>query len=168
MILKIAEVVGRSPKWLESEVDEGASGLMVIGRVAGGVWKEGSVSFKPYSRPVAADPNYPVEAQRLYQVDGQSVNRVARDGQYLHAVDIHVAGIEPKHGNLVVVRRMAHGLAEYTAKVLISHDGGWILRPRSDDPDWQEDIPVGGDDGTEVEITDVVIAVWSPIAMNLA
>ena len=72
--------------------------------------------------------------------------------------------MQPEHGDLVIVRRLQHGLAEYTAKTLVMENGRVFLRPESNDPDWQADIELTGNDDTEIAITDVVIAKWSPIA----
>lgn len=157
----VAVATGKSLLWLESGEETG--GLMVVGQVAAGVWKEGAATFKPFRQPVAPDPSYPAEAQRLYLVEGTSVNRLVADGEYVHTVDIHAADIGYEEGDLVIVRRSEHGTTEYTAKLAIRKNGGWVLRPASDDPDWQEDIPLKGHGGIEIEVTDIVIAKWSPI-----
>ena len=88
---------------------------------------------------------------------------MADSGEYLHCVELHAGGMGPEHGDLVIVRRMQHGMAEYTAKQMIWDDGRWLLRPLSDDESWQNDIELEGDDDTQVEVTDIVIAKWSPI-----
>jgi transcriptional regulator with XRE-family HTH domain len=138
-------------------------GLQVVGEVAAGMWKEGSVRFERTYEPVAPHPEYPGYGQRLYKVSGNSINKVAANGEYLHAVELHAGGMQPEHGDLVIVRRLQHGLAEYTAKTLIMEDDHWVLRPESTDPEWQTDIEVSGDEDTEITITDIVIAKWSPI-----
>jgi DNA-binding XRE family transcriptional regulator len=167
IIAKIAEVTGTTAPWIEVGASTSVSlqrPLCVIGEVAGGVWKEGSIEFVPVKMPVAPHPDYPVKAQRLYVVRGTSVNRVVADGEYIHCVSVHESGIEPQHGDLVVVRRMQHDMAEYTAKRLVRSGHQLVLRPESNDPAWQSDIVVNGDDSTLIEITDVVIAKWSPIS----
>ena len=138
-------------------------GLPVVGDVSAGVWREGSFRYERKYEPVAASPEYPGYGQRLYRVVGSSINRVADSGEYLHCVELHAGGIGPEHGDLVIVRRMQHGMAEYTAKQMIWDNGRWILRPLSDDGNWQNDIELEGDDDTQVEVTDIVIAKWSPI-----
>lgn len=171
VIAKIAEVTGKSIPWLELGTVTTVSlqrCLYVIGEVAGGVWKEGSIEFVPVKTPVAPHPDYPLKSQRLYVVRGSSVNRVVADGEYVHCVAVHESGIQPQHGDLVIVRRMQHDMAEYTAKrlVLVDKQGAkkWVLRPESSDPAWQADIVMDGDESTSIEITDVVIAKWSPIS----
>ncbi|MBB4342112.1 helix-turn-helix domain-containing protein [Rhizobium leguminosarum] len=163
----IAEATGKPLNWLVNGVDGEVSsprvGLQVVGEVAAGMWKEGSVRFERTYEPVATHPDYPGYGQRLYRVSGNSINRIAANGEYLHAVELHAGGMQPEHGDLVIVRRLQHGLAEYTAKTLIMEDDRWVLRPESTDPEWQTDIELSGDDDTEIAITDIVIAKWSPI-----
>lgn len=164
---KLAEVTKKPLLWLESGVGDSGPGLMVVGRVAAGVWKEGNAERPSFPVPVAPHPSYPSGAQRLYQVEGTSINRLAIEGEYLHAVDIQEAGLRPEDGDLVIVRRMEHGLAEYTAKILSIRSGKFVLKPDSDDPEWQTEMVVTADDGTEVEIIDVVIAKWSPLGRRI-
>ena len=157
----VAKATGKSLVWLESGEETG--GLNVIGEVAAGVWKEGAASFRPYRQPVSPDPSYPVAAQRLYRVEGTSLNKVVASGEYVHTVDIHAADIGFEDGDLVIVRRLRHGTAEYTAKQAIRAGQRWVLRPLSDDPEWQDDIILEPEGDTEIEVTDIVIAKWSPI-----
>lgn len=170
-LVQIANATGKSLFWLINDGEEGSSavGLRVAGEVAAGLWREASADFSGMNldspkMPVAAHPDYPAFAQRLYRVAGTSINRVAENGEYLHAVDILAADLKPEHGDLVVVRRMEHGKAEYTAKTLVYTEGRWVLRPESYDSEWQTDIEVEGNDDVEVAITDIVIGKWAPIA----
>lgn len=171
-LIAIASATGADFYWLLNGGDQPGGpkiGLTVVGEVAAGLWREGNADFTGRNlgsptMPVAAHPDYPSHAQRLYKVVGNSINRVAEHGEYLHAVNIHSADLKPEEGDLVVVRRLDHGKAEYTAKTLAYVGGRWVLRPESTDSDWQEDLVVKGDDGIEIEITDIVIAKWSPIA----
>jgi len=169
-MVKIAGATGKPLVWLESggDLEENRIGLTVVGEVAAGMWREGTVYFTTSVQPVAASPEYPAHAQRLYKIAGTSINRVANDGEYLHAVEIHAGGVHPEHGDLVIVRRMQHGLAEYTAKTLIIANGKRTLRPESFDPDWQTDLVIDENDGSELEITDIVIGKWAPVARRRA
>ncbi len=166
-LVAIAKATGKELAWLESGLHSDIIGMRVIGEVAAGVWKEGSVEFKPYGMPVAPHPGYPPEAQRLYKVTGSSMNRIVEDGAYVHCVSIMDAGIQPENGDVVIVCRQEHGLSEYTAKRLIFEDDRMILRPESSDEEWQKDIIVSGDDETNIQITDIVIAKWQPIKRGL-
>ena len=159
----IAKATGKSIEWLENGIDNESVGLMVHGEVAAGLWSEDTIRFVPYGVPVAPDPRYPAHSQRLYRVRGNSVNRKVRDGEYIHCVAVIEGEMTPEHGDMVVVRRSEQGKTEYTAKMLLRDNGGWVLRPESDDPAWQSDISYDGDGETETEITDIVIASWKPI-----
>lgn len=159
----IAKATGVDLRWLTSGVEPNIVGLMVIGEVAAGLWREGSVEFKPFGVPVAAHPGYPASSQRLYKVSGTSVNRIVEDGEYVHCVSVIDGGISPESGDIVIVCRSEHGLSEYTAKRYIVENGTQILRPESKDDQWQQDIVIDGNDDTSIVITDVVIAKWSPI-----
>jgi transcriptional regulator with XRE-family HTH domain len=162
----IAKATGKTVLWLLNGGDDTGgdqSGLIVVGEVAAGTWKEGTVHFEKLRQPVSTHPDYPPSSQRLYRVSGNSINKVAANGEYLHAVDVYGGGLKPESGDLVIVRRSRHGLAEYTAKTLVFENGEWLLRPESYDAEWQDDIRLDGDADTEIEITDVVIAKWQPI-----
>lgn len=170
----IAKATKVSIFWLERGGDEAfadlgpqeakpMAGLPVVGEVSAGVWREGSFRYERRYEPVAASPEYPGYGQRLYRVVGDSINRIADNGEYLHCVELHAGGLQPEHGDLVIVQRMQHGLAEYTAKQMIWKDGRWVLRPLSDNENWQDAIELDGDDDTEIKVTDIVIAKWSPI-----
>lgn len=162
-LVAIAKATGKPIEWIENGIGDEVSGLMVVGEVAAGTWKEGSVEYRQIGMPVSPHPRYPAHAQRLYQVAGTSLNRIVPDGEYIHTVSVHEAGIRAEPGDLVVVRRMQHGLTEYTAKRYVIEEGRRLLRPESDDPQWQDPLEVNGDDGSQIEITDVIIAKWSPI-----
>lgn len=159
----ISRATGKPTSWLEHGIEPSFNGLYAVGEVAAGLWKEGSVEYVKVGLPVAPHPDYPAELQRLYQIRGESVNRIVQDGEYIHCVSVQDSAITPQHGDLVVVRRMEHDLAEYTAKRLIRDGKRWILRPESNDKQWQADIVLDGDDSTNIMITDIIIAKWSPI-----
>lgn len=162
-IVEIAKATNKPLSWLENGIEDERTGLMVIGEVAAGLWKEGTVEYLPQGMPVAPHPDYPAGSQRLYQVRGTSVNKTVDDGEYIHCVDIHAGGVIVESGDLVVVCRMEHGLTEYTAKRYVVEGGQKILRPDSTDSQWQADLDLSGDDGVSIKITDIVIAKWSPI-----
>lgn len=162
-LVEIAKATGVSERWIVSGVDEAQIGLMVVGEVAGGLWREASLEFEAFGAPVAPDPRFPAQAQRLYRVRGNSVNKVVIDGEFIHCVDVVESGVFPEDGDLVVVARSEHGLTEYTAKRLYTQDGRKVLRPESFDPNWQDDIEITGTGATDIRITDIVIAKWAPI-----
>lgn len=165
-MIAIAKATNKPLKWLESGIGEESIGLRVVGEVAAGLWKEESLEFVPFGVPVAPHPDYPASAQRLYKVSGNSVNRVVADGEFIHCVNILEAGLVPSNGDLVVVVREQHGRYEYTAKRFLYIDGKGVLRPESYDDRWQDDIVIGGDSDTEIRISDIIIAKWSPLRFS--
>lgn len=162
-LVDIAKATAVPIDWLESGVTNRTAGLLVAGEVAGGVWLEASLEFEPFGVPVAPHPAYPAFAQRLYRVRGNSVNKVVADGEFIHCVSVMDGGAQPMDGDLVVVTRTEHGRTEYTAKRLRFLKGQKILRPESTDPAWQTDLEINGNEDTEISVTDVVIAKWSPL-----
>jgi len=154
---EISELTKKPLMWLESGVGEGAGGLMVVGRVAAGVWKEGTVAFVPFDMPYSPRSDYPAAAQRLWEVEGTSINRFAMEGEYLQGVSVSDTGLIPEDGDLVIVRRLEHGMAEYTAKLLVKNGKKWNLRPHSTDPAWQTDIEMKGDESTQIDVIDIII-----------
>lgn len=162
-LIAIAKATGKELSWIENGVSADRSGLMVVGEVAAGLWREGSVEYVRTAVPVSPHPDWPAQSQRLYQVKGTSINRTVLDGEYVHCVTVEDGAITPVNGDLVIVCRREHGLTEYTAKRYIVEGRRRILRPESNDPAWQSDIVLNGNDATEIIITDVVIAKWSPL-----
>lgn len=163
-LVDIAKATDTPINWLVSGVDDARTGLLVVGEVAGGLWREASLEFERFGVPVAPHPAYPASAQRLYRVTGNSVNKVVSDGEFVHCVSVDDGGIAPEDGDLVIVSRSEHGLTEYTAKRFHVLNGHKILRPESYDPNWQSDVEINGNEETEIRITDIVIAKWSPIS----
>lgn len=140
-------------------------GLPLLGKVAAGVWKEiVENQDEPPRRPVAPDPRYPEEAQFLLEVEGQSINKIAAHGSLLTCVDLHVAGLEPRPRDLVVVRRRRGALLETTVKRLQMVNGALELWPESNDPAHQEKLSLRPSKAESVEIQAIVIWATSPVA----
>jgi len=138
--------------------------IKVIGRVAAGVFREiepMTSSWFPDS-PFPPDPQYPIAAQYDLIVEGNSINRFARDGEILRCLDIHKAIVEPVDGDLLVVRRTRHGLAETTAKRGRRKNGAWELWFDSEDPSFQGIVPLEVQDGDQIEIIAVVLYAYRP------
>jgi SOS-response transcriptional repressor LexA len=123
------------------------SSIPVRGHVAAGVWLE-TDAVRPWEQtlaeiPVASDPRFPKGSIYGLVVRGPSINRVAREGEVLICVDIGMAEIEVRDGDLVILERLRvqEGLRELTAKRLRRRASGIVeLWPESDDPQWQAPI----------------------------
>lgn len=149
---QIAAATGTKAAWLIYEEDVG---LRVVGEIAVGMWRESGVVFREYIGPVAAHPRYPASAQRLWQVNDQSIETIAvRGSSFLHGIDLQSARIAAQDGELVVVRRHDQSKNEYTARFLVTVNGRQMLRI-----DGASDWPI---DAT-VDILDLVIGKWEPL-----
>jgi transcriptional regulator with XRE-family HTH domain len=166
---ELARFLGRSLEWLALNRGTGGGsveGLPLWGDVAAGVWIEPIESQEAELErvPVAPDPHYPLASQYALRVRGNSVNRIAKDGNVVVCVDLAEAGLEPRPGDLVLVERRRGGLVEATVKRLRKAPEGLELWPESDDPAHQEKLslaPVKGE--AEIQIKAVIIGVFTPV-----
>lgn len=173
---KIAAGLGVTLEWLEGGagapegdgdrlVNDGLPVVMVPvrGTVAAGIWRDAwdevaGMAPEDIERiPFVPLPGYPVGSLFALRVEGTSMNLEYPPGVRIVCAPLDVA--EPMSGDHVVVLRRRHGLAEATVKELAeAPGGGWLLRPRSSDPAWQE-VWTFTDDGEEApEIVGIVLA----------
>ena len=126
-LTQLARVLNTTPEWLTSGIgpEERApskfagqpSALLLAGSVAAGVWTEvPSDSIELQTSPVPPDPRYPPAWQSAYEVRGNSVDLIARPGDFLIVVDRTAAGLSTRPGDLVIVTRTKDGLQEVTAR----------------------------------------------------
>jgi SOS-response transcriptional repressor LexA len=171
MVEQLAIALETTPEWLAFGVGSSAAprfGLPVKHEVAAGNWLEveGGVDANKFDPvPIAFDPRYPASAQFAVVVRGTSINRIAQPGDFLVCIDIEALGYEM--GDLVIVeRRNQESAREMTAKRVRREGGQEHLFPDSDDPQWQNAIPLTDKktkDGTTVAVIAVVSGVWRPI-----
>lgn len=125
--------------------------LSVAGEVAAGLWLESDLMAEEDSKPSDFRPisAYPEEAQYLLKVRGESLNKIAQDGDLLLCVDYFAANLEPKEGDISVIERSTDGgnTIERTAKRIVQMNGRVELMPESTDPRYQ--TPVVYDDADE-------------------
>lgn len=142
-----------------------AVALDLKGQVAAGLWMEAGLFETDAVRntTIAGDLRFPSESQYLLEINGESLNRIARNGDLILCVDYLDAGIEIKSGDLVVVERSRDGghTIERTAKRIVRRDGMIELRPESDDPRFQEPVIFNEHDeeATEVRIIAKILSV---------
>lgn len=139
--------------------------LIIAGDVAAGMWMEASL-FETEQREETnflPDRRWPAQAQYMVRVRGESLNKIAQEGDLLLCIDYLASGIEPKNGDLVIVERSRDmgATIERTAKRLIRHNGDIELRPESTDPRFQESVfyREGDPDHTIVTVKAKVISV---------
>jgi SOS-response transcriptional repressor LexA len=101
--------------------------VKIRGQVAPGVWIEpgSEVTSATFTLPIPADPRFPTEQQYGLTVRGNSVNRVASDGDVLICLDLSMSRVGVNDNDLVIVeqRRRGNPAREITAKRLRWHDG---------------------------------------------
>lgn len=142
-----------------------AQALEIKGQVAAGLWMEAGLFETDATKraTLSGDLRYPPESQYLLEINGESLNRIARNGDFILCLDFMEAGIEIKSGDLVVVERSRDGghTIERTAKRILRHNGQIELHPESDDPRFQEPVVYNEHDeeATEVRIIAKILSV---------
>lgn len=134
--------------------------LPVIGAVQAGNWREHDASIDHAVHdpiPVAVDSRWPAEAQYALITHGTSINRQAKEGDYLGCVDAEATNYQAQNGDLVIVERTRYGgaMIERTAKRYYQNENVFELWPDSDDPDFQKPIvvdPLDPKEGTTVRV----------------
>lgn len=150
----------------EQEINATVEGLRLVGDIQAGVWREVTESQDmEYKRvPVAPVADYPVEAQYALKIIGTSLDRIAKDGAIIHCVDVGMAGLTPREGDLVCVERIRGDLREMTVKRLRMVNGALELWPESLDPSQQEKLAYKPPKGNgEVIIKAIVIGAFQSI-----
>ena len=144
--------------------------LEIKGEVAAGLWMESGLFETEQSEEstlAGGDRRFPPGAQYLLRIRGESMNRIARDGDLILCLDFMEAGIELKSGDVAVVERSRDGghTIERTAKRVVRHNDRIELRPESTDPRFQEPIIFNdhSEEAAEVRIIAKVLSVIRPV-----
>ena len=147
---------GRNYEVGETSSVEPFESIPVMGEVAAGVWRE--VQFQS-QEPLFALPLIPTYREwKLHVIGavvrGESLNRVARDGDILIIESVAQTGHTPRENDLVLAERSRDqgGIFEVTAKRLV----GSKLVPDSDDPRYQEAITIGEHENETMQIIGIV------------
>lgn len=139
------------------------STIRIVGEVQAGMWRE-IETLKP--EIIAHTPIFAGPDQFGLVVRGDSMNRVAQDGDFLVCLSVPHSGLTPQVGDLVVVERTRDdgSIVELSVKRLSAEfDGTQILVPESHDPAFQEPLNLNetSSQDVEVRIIAVVLAVLS-------
>lgn len=134
------------------------TGLAIHGEVAAGIWLEANLFEAEAVEPstlVGHDNRHPSSAQYLLRIKGESLNKIAQDGDLILCVNYLDALIEPKIGDLAVVERSRDGglTIERTAKRIAQHNGVVELHPESTDPRFQNAFTYSDLDPEASEVT---------------
>lgn len=108
-------------------------GMPVKGFVRAGIWQE---TYAPESElttlPISADARFPRHLQFALEIQGDSIDRRAKPGEYAVCVEWH-GPVQPE--DVVIVERRRAGLFEATIKVVkASQKGTMHLAPDSSNP----------------------------------
>lgn len=135
-----------------------STGAPIVGEVAAGIWMEAAL-FETESTELSTishDVRFPPQSQFVVRVRGESLNKIAANGDLLLCVNYFAAGIEPMVNDLVLVERSrdSGSTIERTAKRLVRMNGSRELMPESTDPRFQETVVFreGDFEATEVKI----------------
>lgn len=112
---------------------------------------------------IAASPQFPAQHQWVEKIVGDSVDKIFRDGSFIHVVSLIGSGIELKSGALVVVERVDGHKRERTVKRAMKDADGFKLVGESHNPRWNKPFPVTDADHVTIEIVGVVIGGYTPI-----
>ncbi|MGV2980655.1 LexA family protein [Camelimonas sp. ID_303_24] len=168
----IAAALEVSPAWLAfgdeaPPVTPSSYNVPVMGEVAAGQWLDvgDAVDTPRYeTSSVPYDSRYDPDDQFDLIVRGTSINRVAREGDYLRCLrfDAPAAGLADGALCIVERRRAQGGQVETTAKRLRRRDWHIELWPDSDDDRWQTPIILGANTRDPDETVAVIARVlWS-------
>lgn len=181
---KYARAFGVSPDWLLFGTDKGTHpeanlqpllpvnnindsvrSLLLAGVVAAGIWREVDMTTDTDNTVhTIPDPRWPDDWQFILKVCGNSLNKLAQDGDVLLCLSLGESNTEIKDGDLVIVERTQQqgGLIETTAKRVRRTKAGYELWPESSDPLHQEPFKVDDDEMNQdmtVRVIALVIAV---------
>lgn len=140
-----------------------AATLPIRGVVQAGAWLEiDEDQSEPETYPAAADLRFPIAAQWLSVVRGDSMNALERNGQpaaiydgdMVHCVDVTAIEYSPRDGDIVEVERVRAqgGVREVTLKQVEIIGGVVQLWPRSTNPRWTAPIPYADGDVSDTEV----------------
>lgn len=139
--------------------------VKVVGTASAGLWKDVSIiaagDYEYEEIPVINNARYAGHEQYALLVEGESINRKIKDGEYAVCVSWDGLGISPATGQYVHVERSRGGLQEATIKRIKVIDGQIELWPDSDDLRFREPLRMDhADDDTEVRIRGLVIGTY--------
>lgn len=135
------------------------TGTPVIGEVAAGHWLEHRF-LQDRLFGLFLVPSNPKQRNAFIGliVRGESLNKIAQDGDILYTEVIAESGARWANDDLVVVERQREqgGLFEVSAKRVKILRNRTLLMPESTDPRFQEPLEIGEQDGQVVRVVGIV------------
>lgn len=140
--------------------------LPILGSARAGAFLDISIldqSDEPETIPVVPDTRYARARQYALRIDGDSMDRVFREGECAICASWPETGfMHPEDGQCLHVERMRGELVEVTIKRFRIRDGRKWLDPESSNPA-HKPIEINGDEATEIFVKGLVIGVWRAI-----
>lgn len=138
--------------------------VRVIGEVAAGYWRDISHNtFEEYEVPIPVDPKWPHDSVFALQVRGNSINRRARDGDWVICLKCESAPRPYQSGDWVVVEQWDGDKIETTIKMAKWNSGDWELWPDSSDAQFKAPIQLNNlREGVDVKVVAFVLGFHSP------
>lgn len=144
-IERLAKRFDCPPEWLAFDVNRDSSSngtIPMLGAVSGGIWREQESIDHDQAppSPFRADPRWPSIRQFALKVEGESINRIARDGDIIAVVAVEALDAPLANDALVVVEESRDDgtLIRTTAKRLRRKGNLSELHADSDDPRWRD------------------------------
>lgn len=133
-----------------------ARNVRVIGNVQAGAWAETWELPLDEQQEVTVTDRAGLTGHRLYaaEIRGPSMNRKWEEGTIVVFTKASETGEDIQVGKRYIVEReRSDGMREATVKKVWRDETGkfWLV-PESDDPRYQEPIPIGGSEGETVQI----------------
>lgn len=128
------------------------------GYVKAGIWQDARLEGP--SMEVPSLGGYPVDMQIAYIVDGESLNKIARNGDVLVCLDLIASRVSIMDNDLVIVEMTKHGgeFVDRSAKRVRRTKTGFELWPESDHPDHQEPLVLNEvDEGIDMRVSAKVL-----------
>lgn len=144
--------------------------LPIRDRIQAGAWllADDTVQEFPRTFPAARDGRYPHANQWISEVVGDSMNLEGiNHGDFVHCVDAVDISYYPRHGDIVEVERLRNGGSEreLTLKLIEMTPTGYVLRPRSTNPRFQE--PLLLNDGLNADEEDYEVRVRALVVTSM-
>lgn len=154
-------VTGRQDVGARAALIIDGDGMPVKGFVRAGIWQE---SYAPENElstlPISADSRFPRHLQYALEINGDSIDRRAKPGEYAVCVEWH-GPVQPE--DVVIVERRRAGLFEATIKVVKPSPKGTLhLSPDSENPAHKPLVIREADlkDGEEIAIVGKVLGYY--------
>ena len=127
------------------EEDMNISTTIVIGEVAAGQWREVELADIYKMPPLAVDLSF-YDNKNCFAVivRGESINRIAKDGDYLLCTRMDARSIDLTRDNFVVIQRQREDgmMVELTARRLRQNGDDWEAHFESTDERYQKPLMV--------------------------